>query len=78
MTPSDLGNLKITSAIRDEENWDSIKEKAKVMMDRRWLANVKQETKSELTPAGHNLDAVVKFKKHCDTKDPYYVYKINF
>ena len=47
------------------------------MMDRKWLANVKQEAKSELSPVGHNLDAVVKFKKHCDTKDPYYLYKIN-
>ena len=77
LTPGELTNLRIAGAIRSGDDWDNVKGMTKQVLDRKWLSNIKQKAKKEIHPHGENLEAVSKFKLHCDKKDPFYVYKMN-
>lgn len=57
--------------------WADIINVAEKFVDVKEVHNQKARMKGEKLPHGHNFDAVTDFKRHCDVKDPYYIFKLN-
>lgn len=63
--------------MRQESDWASIEKSAAEIIDRKWISNEKQKIKAKPEPHGHNFEAVVHLQQYADSRDPYYVYKLN-
>ena len=49
-----------------------------LVLDRKWLSNIKQQVKFEMTSATDEIFLGLKdFKRNCDKRDVFFVYKIN-
>ncbi|KAL9961802.1 hypothetical protein ACROYT_G030823 [Oculina patagonica] len=77
LTPSQIQSNIILSMMKQRRGWDSIEKAATETLDKKWITNEKQKTRKENEPHGHNFEAVAHFKQFADSRDPYYVYKMN-
>lgn len=46
-------------------------------LDKKWITNEKQKTRKSNESHGLNFEAVAHFKQFSDSRDRYYVYKLN-
>lgn len=76
LTPSQIQS-NILTKMRQESDWASIKKSAAEIIDRKWISNEKQKIKAKTEPHGHNFEAVAHLQQYADSRDPYYVYKLN-
>ena len=74
---SEIQSSSVMSALRKEEDWETVESTAAKVMDRKWTLNQKQYAKKEIHPSGENFEADVTFKLYCDEKDNLLVYKVN-
>ena len=65
------------AAIRNEDDWDKVAEKAKQLVDRKWIANELQKARKQEAPEGHTFEGVFEFKAHTDKRDPFYIYRVD-
>lgn len=77
LTPSQIQSNIIVSKMRQESDWALIEKSAAEVIDRKWISNEKQKIKAKTEPHGHNFEAVAHFKQYADSRDPYYVHKLN-
>lgn len=47
------------------------------LVDKKWIANEKENIKRETRPYGENFEAVVTFKLYCDNQDELLIHKVN-
>ena len=77
LTPSEIQSSLVMSALRKEEDWETMESTATKIMDRKWTLNQKQNAKKEIHPSGENFEADVTFKLYCDEKDNLLVHKVD-
>ena len=77
LTASQLSTLKIAGAIREGKDWDQLDKEAVNYLNRKMIANLKQSATAELYNDKDDFIGLRDFKKHCDKRDKFYVYKIN-
>jgi len=75
--PAELQSACILSALHEKSDWREVERQVEATLDRKWISNEKQKMKKDIEPVGHNYEAVVTFKEHCDKRDQFYIYKIN-
>ncbi|KAK3712983.1 hypothetical protein QZH41_012837 [Actinostola sp. cb2023] len=78
LKPSEAASNTMVAALKDgNSSWEEIDKMAYTLADTRRIQDTKAKVKRSLELHGHSLDALCQFKKFCDQKDPYLVYKIN-
>jgi len=55
LKPSQVQSAFILSALRSEEDWDKVQSEASQILDRKWIANQKQNLKREINPYRRKL-----------------------
>ena len=63
--------------MKQRSDWTSIEKAAMETLDKTWISNEKQKSRKNNEPHGHNFEAVAHFKQFSDSRDPYYIYKLN-
>ena len=51
------------AAIRNEDDWDKVAEKARQLVDRKWIANELQKARKQEAPEGHTFEGVFELSK---------------
>ena len=79
LKPQRYFNDKIISAIETAPSGDDVYEIANAFVNNSTLNNIKAKARAEIDSAGHNFDAVGKYKESVSQKlqDPYLIYKVN-
>ena len=75
--PTEVQSAIILTAFQQQMDWTAVEKEVASTIDKKRISNIKQKVKSDIQPLGHNFEAVIAFKEHCDKKDTLYVYKIN-
>ena len=56
---------------------DDIEKFAQKFSDTKRLYNIREEVKANLSPFGHNFEALAHFKAKCSDRDKYFIYEVN-
>ena len=76
--PNKLINDKIVQLMSAEEiDWPQLQFVADSFVDMKRIHNIRAEVQQSMSPDGYNFDALAIFKAKCDSKDKYYIYKMN-
>ena len=65
------------ASLRKGGDWNEVENAAKRLVDKKWIANEKQNIKRPTRPWRENFEAVVTFKLYCDNQDELLIYKVN-
>ena len=77
LKPSEVGSNFLVNALQ-KGDWDEVDRIADTVADSKKLSSLKERAKkASLSQSGQSFDAVSTFKKFCDTRDPFYIYKMN-
>jgi len=78
LKPSEAAaNTMVCALTKPGCSWQEIDTLAESLADTRRLQNTKAKVKKTLEQNGHSFDAICEFKKFCDEKDPFLVYRFN-
>ena len=78
LKPSEAASNTIVAALKkDDSTWEEIELLADTLADTRRIRDTKAKVKRSMESYGHSFDAVGEFKKFCDKRDPYLVYRSN-
>lgn len=77
LTPSEVQSSFIMACLRQEGDWNEVENAANRLLDKKWIANEKQNMKKETRPYGENFETLVTFKLYCDNQDELLIYKVN-
>ena len=75
ITPSQAASNTLVEALRDESDWQKIDAVAVTLADSKGIEAIKKKSRKD--DLGHSFEALAEFKKFCDERDPFYVYRIN-
>ena len=76
-TPSEIQSSFIMVSLRKGGDWNEVEKAANRLVDKKWIANEKENIKRETRPYGENFEAVVTFKLSCDNQDELLTHKVN-
>ena len=77
LTPSEIQSSFIMASLRKGGDWNEVEKAANRLVDKKWIANEKENIKRETRPYGENFEAVVTFKLYCDNQDELLIHKVN-
>ena len=77
LTPSEIQSSFIVASLRKGGDWNEVENAAKRLVDKKCIANEKQNIKRPTRPCRENFEAVVTFKLYCDNQDELLIYKVN-
>lgn len=78
LKPSEAAANTLVCALKKSgSTWNEIDALAESLSDSRWIQNTKAKAKKSLEQNGHSFDVLCEFKKFCDEKDPFYVYRFH-
>ena len=77
MKPAQVQSAFVLSALRSGEDWTTVVSEASQILDKKWIANQKQDLRKNTYPSGENFEALATFKEYCDKEDKLLVFKIN-
>lgn len=75
ITPSQAASHTLVEALRDERDWQKIDAVAVTLDELKGIEAIKEKSRKD--DLGHSFEALVEFKKFCDKRDLFYVYRIN-
>ena len=67
----------IVCALKEGNTWEEIDALAENLADSRRVQDTKAKAKKSLESHGHSFDALCEFKKFCDDRNPYLLYRFN-
>ena len=77
LKPSEAIANTIVCALKEGNTWEEIDALAENLADSRRVQDTKAKAKKSLESHGHSFDALCEFKKFCDDRDPYLLYRFN-
>ena len=78
LKPSEAAANTLVSALKKPgSTWGELDQLAEALADSRRVQETKAKAKKSLEQHGHSFDALCQFKKFCDERDPYLVYRFN-
>ena len=78
LKPSEVVRQSILEGLKAEDvDWDELEKTADALLNTKKISNLKAKIINEHNPAGHSFDAVAHLKRKSDSKDEYYVFKMN-
>ena len=75
ITPSQAASHTLVEALRDERDWQKIDAVAVTLDELKGIEAIKEKLRKD--DLGHSFEALAEFKKFCDKRDLFYVYRIN-
>ena len=75
ITPSQAASNTLVEALRDESDWQKIDAVAVTLADSKGIEAIKKKSRKD--DLGHSFEELAEFKKFCDKRDPFYVYRIS-
>jgi hypothetical protein len=77
LKPSEAVANTLVCALKEGNTWEEIDALAESLADSRRVQDTKAKATKSLESHGHSFDALCEFKKFCDERDPYLLYRFN-
>ena len=77
LKPSEAIANTMVCALNEDNSWEEIDLLAKSLADSRRMQDTKAKAKKSLEHHGYSFDTLCEFKKFCDDRDPYLLYRFN-
>lgn len=78
LKPSELVRQSIVENLKKPTvDWDELEKTADALLDTKKISNLKAKLKKESNPAGSSFEAVAHLKQKANSKDEFFIYKMN-
>lgn len=77
LRPRQAACKSVVNAMKAGKSWDEVTNITDAFLNTITVKNMKQKVRKSMHPAGVNFEAVEQLKAKVDSRDPYYIYRIN-